>query len=581
MSQKMRFPIRAKLAIMSMITIAVAVVTLGISLSISYSNAAYQAAENTLNSVSTNATFALDNSIKSAETSMKLLANQIGFNHDFANTITTANEESSQDRLSNALTGSDGLSDGSSIIGAMDYLIVTDADIESATMYSWYVNSNTKGYGRLKNCSDSKIAFTEEREKALLEHPGQSYWFFVELDGKPQLYVWRAIVNFGVDDMDNMKVVGYIEYGFDRQSFLSCVTDTQYENNGMYLFDESGQNILSVSCSQSAIDKKIVETVDKSKLGTKKYNNYTVYRSLIASKNWTYISYINHKTIEKTILRSGSLTGIIVIASVLGAALVAYLISTREIKRIKKLSKAAGEISEGNYDIRLEKTSNDEITDVGESFNTMAERVQDVLQELILQQDSISENFATILSNKSGESGNHVKRVSEYSAILAEEMGFDSNQVHDIRIASMLHDVGKIMIDESILHKPGKFTDEEYKIMQQHVAYGGQLLQGVPGNIMQLGAIIALYHHERWDGNGYVNHLKGDEIPKEAQITSVADVFDALVSRRCYKGAWTIEEAYNEIVSQSGKQFSPAAVQAFQNRFEELKKIVEQYKDEE
>ena len=209
----------------------------------------------------------------------------------------------------------------------------------------------------------------------------------------------------------------------------------------------------------------------------------------------------------------------------------------------------------------------------------MAGRVQDVLEELILQQDSISENFATILSNKSGESGNHVKRVSEYSAILAEEMGFDANQVHDIRIASMLHDVGKIMVDESILHKPGRFTDEEYKIMQQHVVFGGQLLQGVPGNIMQLGAIIALYHHERWDGNGYVHHLKGDEIPKEAQITSVADVFDALVSHRCYKGAWTIEEAYNEIVSQSGKQFSPAAVEAFQRRFEDFKRISEIYKD--
>ena len=267
-------------------------------------------------------------------------------------------------------------------------------------------------------------------------------------------------------------------------------------------------------------------------------------------------------------------------ASVLAAALVASLLAAREIRRIKNLSKAAGSISGGDYKVRIKHVSNDEITDVSDSFNTMAEKVQDALQELILQQDSISENFATILSNKSGESGNHVKRVSEYSAILAEEMGFNENEVHDIRIASMLHDVGKIMIDESILHKPGKFTDEEYKIMQQHVVYGGKLLQGVPGNIMQLGAIIALYHHERWDGNGYVHHLKGDEIPKEAQITSVADVFDALVSKRCYKGAWTIEEAYNEIVSQSGKQFAPTAVEAFQKRFEDFKHISEVYKDE-
>ena len=570
----MRFPIRVKLAIMSMITIAVSVVTLGITLSISYSKAAYETAENTLESVSTNATLALDNSITSAETSMKLLANQIGYNHDFANAITTANETASINKIRVAMAGEDSSGDGSTIIGAMDYLIVSDPDIESATMYSWFVNAPI--LSRLKPSSQSKIELTEARKNALLEHPGSSYWFFTN-DGN--LYVWKAIVNYGVDDTDNMQVVGFVEYGFYRDSFLECLTDTKYENNGMYLLDEQGNNVLSVSCGIEEVDKLILNNAKSITSGTKKRDNYTVYQNKIESKNWAYVSYINHNSIKKTIRASSTLSAIIVVASVMGAALVAFLLTSKEIKRIKKLSKAAGEISNGNYDIRLVNKSNDEITDVGESFNVMAERVQDVLEELILQQDSISENFATILSNKSGESGNHVKRVSEYSAILAEEMGFDANHTHDIRIASMLHDVGKIMIDESILHKPGRFTDEEYKIMQQHVAYGGKLLQGVPGNIMQLGAIIALYHHERWDGNGYVNHLKGDEIPKEAQITSVADVFDALVSNRCYKGAWTIEDAYNEIVAQSGKQFSPAAVEAFQKRFEDFKRIAEEYKD--
>ena len=571
----MRFSIRVKLSIMSMITIAVAVVTLGITLSISFSNAAYQTAENTLKSVSTNASLALNNSIESAETSMKLLANQIGYNAKFANAITTANEKASKDNLRDAIAGEDSSGDGSTIAGAMDYLIVSDPDIESATMYSWFVDSSI--YSRLKPVSDSSIELTQERKDALFAHPGGSYWFFTDDDC---LFVWKAIVNYGVEDTDDMQVVGYVEYGFYKNRFLECVTDTKYENHGMILLDESGKNVLSVSCDVASVDGKVSEMIGSIKDDVKKYSNFTICRNQIESKGWTYITYINHRSIEKTTNQSTNLTIIIVVASVLGAALVAYLLTAKEIKRIKKLSKAAGEISNGNYDIRLDNISNDEITDVGESFNVMAERVQDVLQELILQQDSISENFATILSNKSGESGNHVKRVSEYSAILAEEMGFDANHIHDIRIASMLHDVGKIMIDESILHKPGRFTDEEYKIMQQHVVYGGKLLQGVPGNIMQLGAIIALYHHERWDGNGYVNHLKGDEIPKEAQITSVADVFDALVSHRCYKGAWSIEDAYNEIVSQSGKQFSPIAVEAFQKRFGDFKRIAEEYKDE-
>ena len=97
---------------------------------------------------------------------------------------------------------------------------------------------------------------------------------------------------------------------------------------------------------------------------------------------------------------------------------------------------------------------------------------------------------------------------------------------------------------------------------------------------MQLGAIIAQCHHERWDGNGYTQRLSGDQIPIEAQITSVADVFDALVSRRCYKDAWTIEQARDEIISQSGKQFSPRAIEAFTKRFEDFKHIAEIYKDE-
>ena len=115
--------------------------------------------------------------------------------------------------------------------------------------------------------------------------------------------------------------------------------------------------------------------------------------------------------------------------------------------------------------------------------------------------------------------------------------------------------------------------------MQQHVVYGGQLLKGVPGNIMQLGAIIAEHHHERWDGKGYCKGLKGEEIPKVAQITSVADVFDALVSRRCYKDAWTIDQARDEIVNQSGLQFAPDVVEAFVRRFEDFKHVAEIYKE--
>ena len=586
MKKRARLTIRVKLAIMSMITIAVAVSTLGIVLAVSFSNVAFQTASTTLEGVAENAAIALENSILSAEKSTKLLTNQIGYNHNFANSIVNCkDDDAAKEAVKKAMAGDNLSGDGSTIIGAMDYLVISDPDIDSATMYSPYVDDVQGIHSRLFPTSQSQIECTEARYNALIANPGQSFWFFGEKeeDGKTKqyLYVWKAVVNFGVSDSDAMDVVGYIEYGFNRANFLSCLTDTQYKNEGMLLLDENNQKVLDVSSGLAGVDNKASSSIASLKSGTKRYGNYTASKIQIKNQKWTYVAFINHRDIERTNIRSAILTAAIVLASVIVAAAVAFLLTAKEIKRIKNLSKAAGAISEGDYDVRLKKEANDEITDVSESFNTMAEKVQDALKELILQQDSISENFATILSNKSGESGNHVKRVSEYSAVLAKEMGFNENEVHDIRIASMLHDVGKIMIDESILHKPGRFTDEEYKIMQQHVAYGGKLLQGVPGNIMQLGAIIALYHHERWDGNGYVHGLKGDDIPKEAQITSVADVFDALVSKRCYKGPWTIEDAYNEIVSQSGKQFAPAAVEAFKKRFEDFKHISEIYKDEE
>ena len=577
MKKKRRFSIRVKLALTSMISIAIAVTSLGIFLLNTFTNSAYQNASETLDSVSTNASLALESSIDSANASMDILANQIGFNHDFANSIKNADTEEGRANIEKALNGEDKTGDGSTLIGAIDYLVKKDQDIESATMFSPYLTGKPI-LGRLKPKSQSAIECTEERYGELKKNSGKSFWFFTETG---ELYVWKALVNFGVTDNLDMEVVGYIEYEFNRSSFLRAITDTQYENEGMILLDQNGQNILTLSSGDKSVDNKVLNDYSSIKKDLIKKGSYTLAKKSIGSDGWTYITYINHKSIQKTIIQGAIITASIVIVSVIAAALVAFLMVASDIKRIKNLSEAAHTISQGDYSISLKTSANDEITDVSESFNTMAEKIREVLDELILQQDSISENFATILSNKSGESGNHVKRVSEYSAILASELGFSKEEIHDIRIASMLHDVGKIMVDESILHKPGRFTDEEYKIMQQHVVYGGQLLKGVPGNIMQLGAIIAEYHHERYDGNGYVKGLKGDEIPMEAQITSVADVFDALVSKRCYKGAWTIEEAYNEIVSQSGKQFGPKVVEAFQKRFDDFKHISEIYKEEE
>ncbi|MBQ8970932.1 MAG: HD domain-containing protein [Lachnospiraceae bacterium] len=206
-------------------------------------------------------------------------------------------------------------------------------------------------------------------------------------------------------------------------------------------------------------------------------------------------------------------------------------------------------------------------------------KVEELNKELLDTQDKLIQAFAEILESKSGQSGHHVKRVSEYSALICESMGCDGDTVHRIRIAAMMHDCGKLMIPNTILEKPGKLTDEEFAEMKQHVYFGEMMLKNVPGETMKEACRVATEHHERWDGKGYLKHLKGEQIALSSQIVAVADVFDALTSKRCYKEAWKPEEAKEEILKNRGTQFSEAAVDAFEKCYDRCVEIMNTYAD--
>ena len=163
---------------------------------------------------------------------------------------------------------------------------------------------------------------------------------------------------------------------------------------------------------------------------------------------------------------------------------------------------------------------------------------------------------------RDNETGEHVRRISEYSSILADTMGFSSEEVDSIRYASPLHDVGKIGIPDNILQKPGKLTDEEYEIMKTHTTIGAQILEG-DSEYIHVAKMIALTHHEKMDGNGYPNGIKGEEISIFGRIVAVADVFDALVSKRVYKPAMPVQKAKAIITESAGSHFCPTVVEAF------------------
>ena len=142
----------------------------------------------------------------------------------------------------------------------------------------------------------------------------------------------------------------------------------------------------------------------------------------------------------------------------------------------------------------------------------------------------------------------------------------------------MMHDIGKLFISDDILDKPDRLTDEEYQIMKNHVLYGEALLQKCPGEVMHLAMIIAKEHHERWDGKGYLG-MKGEEIAYISRIVAVCDVFDALTAERMYKKGWSLEDTYNEIITNSGKQFDPKVVKLFIQNFDKFKEVREKIPD--
>lgn len=169
--------------------------------------------------------------------------------------------------------------------------------------------------------------------------------------------------------------------------------------------------------------------------------------------------------------------------------------------------------------------------------------------------------IANIMDAKDEYTKGHSQRVAEYSAAIARELGYDEHKIDNIRCIGLLHDIGKVGIPDSILDKPEKLSEEEFDIMKQHVIIGGNILQDT--NMIKGLDMGAKYHHERYDGSGYIEGLKGDEIPEVARIISLSDAYDAMTSNRVYRKRLSDEKVINEIMRCRGTQFDPKIVDVF------------------
>lgn len=180
---------------------------------------------------------------------------------------------------------------------------------------------------------------------------------------------------------------------------------------------------------------------------------------------------------------------------------------------------------------------------------------------------------------KHPESISHIQRVSQYTQLLAKAHNLPECVCKILRLASPMHDIGKVGIPDNILLKPGKLTLEEWEIMKTHTTIGAELLSGSTSPVLQMGQIIAISHHERWDGTGYPRGLARNDIPLSGRIVAVADVFDALTTDRPYEKAWPVDKAVEVITLGSEFQFDPYIVSIFQKVLPEFVKIKQRYSE--
>ena len=250
-----------------------------------------------------------------------------------------------------------------------------------------------------------------------------------------------------------------------------------------------------------------------------------------------------------------------------------YLVAKSILYPIQELHKKANALKKLHLNTPdLKPTIYKELNDTIEATNTMKHSLKEAYTDTLFR-------LAIASEYKDTDTANHIKRVGYYCVEIARELGLQEKDFYILEHASCMHDIGKLGIDDAILLKPGKLTADERKEVEKHSEIGAGILDNPTSTIMEEARKISLYHHEKWDGNGYPKGLKKEEIPLYARIVAIADVFDALVSKRCYKDEYPASVAKDIILEGKGTHFDPKCVDAFERAFDKLVEIHKRYKD--
>lgn len=289
-------------------------------------------------------------------------------------------------------------------------------------------------------------------------------------------------------------------------------------------------------------------------------------------------------------------TMVLFLALILFSILTGFSLMRKSADQLVGLSREIATVQTEKKEKLLQIDADQELNDIADHFNSLLNKMHQLnrhikeqniqlityAQDLSLSHNSLKQAYLEAIHRlalaseyRDEDTAMHLKRMSSYSAIIAKGMGLSDKEVDLILYASPMHDVGKIGIPDNILFKVDKLTPEESEIIRTHCSIGARILVGSESEVIQMAEQIAISHHEKWDGTGYPYGLKGEYIPLVSRITALADVFDALTTKRPYKPAFSNDRAYSIIKEEKGKHFDPEVVAVF---FQSLDEIVAIYK---
>jgi len=415
----------------------------------------------------------------------------------------------------------------------------------------------------------SKQAFVQ---KALLQHVdarGDKYAGYVKSDGRDYFYVAGPVYT------DNNEFAGVILVGTPISSLVSQLREETLAQ--ITLYDFEGKILASTFTSplelaDQEVRNVVLNQINASFIRSSSSRDMNVrnieYRELLTSwkvRGETHLGVMGVALNESFLVRTTRVTRlqIAIMTSLLLLLVIMFGVNLSILitHPIMQLVDASKKVKAGDLEVNVKSVSKDELALLTENFNQMIISMRDSKNHILASYDSTLEGWSKALEYRNEETKGHTDRVLKLMVKAARELGIEESKMDHIRRGALLHDIGKMGIPDVILNKPHALTEEEQNIMQRHPVYACEMLKDI--EFLKPALNIPFCHHEHWDGTGYPQGLKGEEIPIEARIFALVDAWDAITTDRPYRSAMTKEEAVYTIRSEIGTNFDPGIAERF------------------